>query len=134
MATVPYQVPPEYTDNPNATDPANPFTVTPVANVITIPSGQVAADVTITAAGTPEYTLANPTDLVEGFRYVVRITVGHADAIGSTLAFGNAWVAQAAGATNLSTFDASANGDVNIIEGVCIGQKIYYTILNVSAD
>lgn len=120
MSTTLHKLPLQYTESPYSTTPSNVYALSPdVSKNITLPQNETMANVVLTAGG--EHTLTNPTTLVDGERYVVRIEVPTA-AIGATLVVGTDWIA-----TSTSTaFDASANGDVNVIIGQCIGGKIYY--------
>jgi hypothetical protein len=126
MATTLHVLPLQYTESPDSATPSNVYNLSPVANVITLPKNTHLANVTLTASAA--YTLANPTTLVDGQKYVVRIEVPTAG-IGSTLAVGTNWIA----VDGSSVFDASANGDVNLIVGECMAGKIYYRLSTKSA-
>jgi len=127
MATTLHTLPLQYTETPDATTPSNVYALAPVTNVITLPKNQHLANVSLTASAA--YTLANPTTLVDGQKYVVRIEIAAIGAVGSTLAVGTNWIA----VDGSSAFDASANGDVNLIVGECMAGKIYYRLSTKSA-
>lgn len=127
MATTKHVLPLKYTESPDFATPTDVYALAHVANTFTMPANVHLANISLTANAA--YTLANPTTLVDGQRYVVRIALTGAGAVGSTLAFGSAWVA-VGGST---AFDASANGDVNIITGDCMAGVIYYRNSTVSA-
>jgi hypothetical protein len=121
-----YKVEEFYGQDPNLTDPDDPFALAPVTGVVTLPEGTFYANVEITAGGAT--TLANPTTLVEGQRYVVKFTIG-TGGTGATLSLGTDWVK-----VNATAFDATAVGDVGLVIGDCIGGKIYCQVLVKSAD
>ena len=129
MSTLLHTLPLRYTESPSARYPSNVYLLAAdVDGNLTLPANSNIANVEI--AVSDAYTLTNPTTLVDGEKYVVRIEVTAAPAVGSTLAFGTAWVA----VDGTGTFDASANGDINVIVGECIAGTIYYNLYTVSAD
>ena len=129
MSTLLHTLPLRYTETPSARYPANVYLLAAdVDGNLTLPANTNVANVEI--AVSDAYTLTNPTTLVDGERYVVRIEVTAAPAVGSTLAFGTNWVKL----DGTGTFDASANGDINLIVGYCMTGKIYYQLFKKSAD
>ena len=129
MSTLLHTPPLRYTESPSAANPSDVYAmVADVDGNITLPQNANIANVAI--SDSDAYTLTNPTTLVDGERYVVRIEVAAAPAVGSTLAFGTNWVKL----DGTGTFNASANGDINLIVGYCLTGKIYYQLFTKSAD